>query len=557
MAKESQCRRRANVAAGQDIDDDALPSKNLEKNINTTDALVDGTSKEATVNQIRDQAMELSRNLSIQLERDVISMMERLISEVEARDIPPKYKKFLEDTGKKGKKRFSASGVLPEKEFIPRESLLTNLFEINHMQTVYNIFIATMMVLCINSVVEEWVVRGNVNLNFDLIYWAFDDFRTVLMVWVGIMIMTCLAVYPGFYFWSHHRLTLGSRRKILLWDLFWLTAYATYFSLIIYIPLMELVRHKLPPASAVTLLMEQVRFLMKTHAFVRSNVPQAIHYGRVVRSTNTNRLHVVVDDDAFCPDFSKFLYFLFAPTLIYRNSYPRTQKIRWRWVFGNFAQVLGVLFYLYFIFVRFCVPVFQQIGREPLTPKALVLSVFGCMMPGTLVLLSGFFLLLHSWLNAFAEMLCFADRMFYEDWWNSHTYATYYRTWNVVVHDWLYTYVYKDVHELCGRRTRFVPMMAVFVMSAIVHEFIITFTLGYFYPVVLLMFGGIGFFLTFVTNIQRRLGNIFMWLTLFIGTGLIMSLQSIEWYARVNCPPSLDGLADFLVPRSWTCLKFT
>jgi len=99
-------------------------------------------------------------------------------------------------------------------------------------------------------------------------------------------------------------------------------------------------------------------------------------------------------------------------------------------VFGNFAQVLGVLFYLYFIFVRFCVPVFQQIGREPLTPKALVLSVFGCMMPGTLVLLSGFFLLLHSWLNAFAEMLCFADRMFYEDWWNSHTYATYYRTWN-------------------------------------------------------------------------------------------------------------------------------
>ncbi len=66
---------------------------------------------------------------------------------------------------------------------------------------------------------------------------------------------------------------------------------------------------------------------MKTHAFVRSNVPQAIHYGRVVRSTNTNRLHVVVDDDAFCPDFSKFLYFLFAPTLIYRNSYPRCVHI--------------------------------------------------------------------------------------------------------------------------------------------------------------------------------------------------------------------------------------
>jgi sterol O-acyltransferase len=46
--------------------------------------------------------------------------------------------------------------------------------------------------------------------------------------------------------------------------------------------------------------------------------------------------------------------------------------------------------------------------------KALVLAVFGCMLPGTLVLLCGFFCLLHSWLNAFAEMLRFGDRMFYQ-----------------------------------------------------------------------------------------------------------------------------------------------
>ena len=32
-----------------------------------------------------------------------------------------------------------------------------------------------------------------------------------------------------------------------------------------------------------------------------------------------------------------------------------------------------------------------------------------------------------------------------QDWWNSTSYADYYRTWNVVVHDWLYAYIYKDV----------------------------------------------------------------------------------------------------------------
>ena len=144
-----------------------------------------------------------------------------------------------------------------------------------------------------------------------------------------------------------------------------------------------------------------------------------------------------------------------------------------------------------------------------------------------------------------------------QDWWNSSTYASYYRTWNVVVHDWLYTYVYKDVYELCGRRSRVIPMMVVFFISSLFHEYIITFTFRCFYPILLLMFGGFGckllgnrstatrflflycflilfhyFFFcyripvvfAFFTNVERRLGNIFMWLTLFIGTGLFMSL---------------------------------
>lgn len=36
----------------------------------------------------------------------------------------------------------------------------------------------------------------------------------------------------------------------------------------------------------------------------------------------------------------------------------------------------------------------------------------------------------------------------FQDWWNSTTFSNYYRTWNVVVHDWLYTYIYKDVWKV-------------------------------------------------------------------------------------------------------------
>ncbi|EFX89584.1 hypothetical protein DAPPUDRAFT_40502 [Daphnia pulex] len=479
--------------------------------------------------------------------------MEEYIVGIEGVRVPQKYRSFLGDTqtGEEKKRKKLPCGSLPEKEFVVRNSLLTDLFEINHIQTIYHIFIAILILLFMNTMVEDIVDKGRIDLEFTLILWAFGNLQTVLITWLGMMFFTLVVVYPAFHYWSHKRLAIVDDSRRLVWDYFWFACYVFYIGAAIWIPLKESLAHNLPPASAVTLLMEQVRLVMKTHAFVRSNIPVALFYFNQ-RQSRDERTSVKDDaNQAPCPDFSKYLYFMFAPTLVYRDRYPRTRSIRWKWVCFNFLQVVGVLFYLYFIFVRFCVPVFRQIGHEPMTSKALVLAVFGCMLPGTLVLLCGFFCLLHSWLNAFAEMLRFGDRMFYQDWWNSSSYATYYRTWNVVVHDWLYTYVYKDVYELFGRRNRLIPTLVVFLISSIVHEYIISFTFHCFYPVLLLMFGVL---FSFVTNVDPRLGNIFMWLTLFIGTGLCMSLYSMEWYARINCQPSFDGFLEILIPRSWTCL---
>ncbi len=46
-----------------------------------------------------------------------------------------------------------------------------------------------------------------------------------------------------------------------------------------------------------------------------------------------------------------------------------------------------------------------------------------------------------------AEIMCYEDKMFYEDWWNSTEFGTYYRKWNTVVHEWLYYYVYTDIQR--------------------------------------------------------------------------------------------------------------
>lgn len=283
---------------------------------------------------------------------------------------------------------------------------------------------------------------------------------------------------------------------------------------------------------------------MKTHAFVRENFPKVLAY-----KEEDNKDHCRTD---LCPDFSKYLYFLFAPTLVYRDSYPRTPVVRWNYVVTNFVQVLGCILYTYYIFERFLVPVFRNFNREHVTTKPLIVSVFSCMLPGTLVLLIGFFCILHSWFNAFAEMLRFADRMFYKDWWNSTSFASYYRTWNIVVHDWLYTYIYKDFHRIFGPRYRGFSMGLVFLMSAVCHEYILILALKFFYPVLFVMFMGAGFAFIFVKGSSRS-WNVFLWLSLFMGMGLLMCLYSMEFFARLNCPGNHDSILDYLIPRSWTC----
>lgn len=256
-----------------------------------------------------------------------------------------------------------------------------------------------------------------------------------------------------------------------------------------------------------------------------------------------------------CPNFSQHLYFLFAPTLVYRDDYPKNSSINWGRVSTDLCQVVGCIFYLHFLFVRFCVPVFQQFGTTlPFSASQLLVSVFSCCFPASLVLLCAFFAVLHAWMNAFAEMMRFSDRMFYKDWWNSTSYARFYRTWNCVVHDWLYEYVYRELHtdKSPSRVQRYLPLLLVFLISSVVHEYILAIAFRFFYPVLLLMFGGFGVVLMFIKTRARQF-NVFLWVSLILGTGILMCLYSLEWYARRNCAPVYEGFADYLVPRSWFC----
>lgn len=310
--------------------------------------------------------------------------------------------------------------------------------------------------------------------------------------------------------------------------------------------------------TASVLLLESTRLLMKMHAFVRTNA------GRVLAGKlKTDAITSDVDDvnnaqqlsqAILLPSFNSYLYFLFAPTLLYRDSYPRTTHIRWKFALARLMEVIAVAFLYSYIFERYIKVQYGNIGLEELSLRTFVIKLHSMVMPNNIIFLCGFYLVLHSWLNFTAELLRFGDRMFYRDWWTSSTYDAYFRNWNVVVHDWLYEYIYKESYNHLFKGSKLPASLMVFYTSALVHEHIIGFALRLFFPVLFCFFGGFAVLLVFLfRNASKRVGNFVVWFTLIFGNGLLFSLYSIEYYARQNCPRTYDSWTDYFVPTVWTC----
>ena len=158
---------------------------------------------------------------------------------------------------------------------------------------------------------------------------------------------------------------------------------------------------------------------MKTHSFIRENLEKILSLGLFMHFLLHPRIFPFpesspIDLRSLCPDFSRYLYFLFAPTLIYRDQYPRNSTIQWDFVLKMFGQVFACMLYVYYIIVRFCIPTYENLNQNEITLPIFISVLFNSIMPGSLFLLLGFYGFLHCWLNAFAEMLRFADRMFYK-----------------------------------------------------------------------------------------------------------------------------------------------
>lgn len=423
-------------------------------------------------------------------------------------------------------------------EFAMRESPLTILLSTSaHIRAIYHIFVVILLVLLCDTAIYDLVESGRINVGQNSVLHGFGDVRRGFKLWVYVF-SVAVAFYPLLRIYAAVGKFVTKNSELRrIWVIFGGIGLAAVQVTLVSLPIWDLGREHLALASSVTVTCEMFRLAMKIHAAALACGPRCFGGSTPL------------------PSFSHYIYFLFAPTLLYRDQYPRTKKIRWGVVVSHFVEVAAIIFYNSFLWERFILPYWSDFGKNPQVEAGTVVrGMFACVLPGVISFLCGFYCLLHAWLNAFAEMLTFGDRLFYEEWWTASRFSNYFRLWNRVVHSWLRDYLYRPLAPRTGRAF---STFLVFFISSIAHEVILALSFGFFYPVLLMQFGVFGLLMLPLTSSSgRRFPNAFnliMWLTFFIGNGILWSLYPMEYFARKNCPPSETD--SYFVPKSWSCPK--
>ncbi|KAF5306330.1 hypothetical protein FQA39_LY09028 [Lamprigera yunnana] len=431
---------------------------------------------------------------------------------------------------------------LPVKVFEDRQSVLTELFENKHIQSIYRVIAAVFMGICINTVAYDYLYNGDTRLGFRLILKGFRNFYLVFSWWFCLFLLS-FCPYFGVKYWFVVRNKLKNSLTVYFWDRVGVIICALFLIGLIAGTSTVVVKIDVGFASGVAAVMETLRIVMKIYAFCRVNVP-------VCLKCKLEKNYSIVP----YPKFKHYLYFSFAPTLIYRHSYPRSSgKVRWSCIAMYLMEFICSVLSISLVFERTFLLDLHLYGLKPYETKEIFMIMLNNSLYGLTILFLMNYTLLHVWLNAFAEILKFSDRLFYKDWWTSKTYERYYRTWNTVVHDWLYTYIYKDCYEILTPKKKIVGKLLVFLISSIMHDLIVSLALGFFLPIFIIFFLILGTLVTYIKFSKDVIGNVFFFYTIGLGASMMFTLYTLEYYARLRCDNEPVTVNSYFIPKLFNC----
>lgn len=236
---------------------------------------------------------------------------------------------------------------------------------------------------------------------------------------------------------------------------------------------------------------------------------------------------------------SHYAFYALAPTMCFQYSYPRSNGIRWVWLSKRVGElVLGVLL-MAVIIQQQMIPGLRSSMEifEAESPSTLMIIErhLRVSVPNLYVWLLFFYIGFQVFLNIVAEMLRFGDRSFYQEWWNAHTLAEYWRLWNAPVHNWLVRHIYIPLRN--RKVSSAWATFWVFFISGLAHEYVgsgcfhIRSCMGF----LAIMLQVPMIYLTNFFEAQLRtsqLGNVFFWVVLIVvGQPIVLIIYS---YAAIR-----------------------
>ncbi|XP_064401789.1 sterol O-acyltransferase 1-like [Halichondria panicea] len=353
-----------------------------------------------------------------------------------------------------------------------------------------------------------------------------------------------LTVQPSLQIWRYMRDIVPSLRRVF--DVSFILVFAGYVfgtaALVCYVSYQT----PFPTYFSGVLTIEQLRLSMKTYSYVRENAYKVI-YPWNKEDQSGPAVWYKGQMEPKVGSYSQFLYFLFAPTMIYRDNYPRNPgPINWKNVAVYLAQFVLSLWCVAIICSEFIFP-------KSLKSEVLLLSYMASLvyvLPITFLSHTSF---LHSYLNFSCEVLRFADREFYSDWWTCTSFSTFYRKWNILVHDWLHSYIYRDIKHVTGRQ--WMAVFATIHLSAVIHEYIVAIALQFAFPLLFLEFAIGGAMVYFLRpKSMERLYNILLLIGFCFGGANLLFFYQMEFAARIYCPRQ-RSLQNFFLPQLLDCYQ--
>ena len=164
-------------------------------------------------------------------------------------------------------------------------------------------------------------------------------------------------------------------------------------------------------------------------------------------------------------------FFILTPTLCYELNFARSSHIRKGFLLRRCGEILVLSSLQYCLGQQWILPILNTLDR-PLNEYSILQNlerILRLALPNHLLWLSFFYLYFHSILNLLAELLCFADRLFYRDWWNATDLNEFWNRWNTIVHLFCKRHIYKPLVIQYGCHPS-VAALIVFTISAFFHE---------------------------------------------------------------------------------------